>query len=111
MTINPTTNLQYSWSLDLREILLLDDFSLGWITMTADLLINTGIGGAKCYREGPTTAHFIEVPAAYLVGEVSEPDLIVLEITRGDDMALAHLRSAWAGAEPVRDISLAGVES
>ncbi len=111
MTTKPTSNLQYSWSLDLREVLSFDDLTISWLTMTTDLVISTGIGSTDCCSEGPTTVHFIEVPAAHLVGTANEPDLIVLELTEVGDVTLSHLRPAWAGAEPARDIAMAGVES
>jgi len=111
MTTKPTSNLQYSWSLDLRELLLLDDFTISWLTMTTDQVISTGIGSTDCVREGPTTVHFIEVPTAHLLGTADEPDLVVLELTQVGDVTLSHLRPALAGAEPVRDIAMAGVES
>lgn len=111
MTTESTSNMQYSWSLDLRELLNLDDFTISWLTMTTDLVIRTGIGSTNCVREGPTTIHFIEVPIAYLVDNATEPDFVVLELTQIDDVTLSHLRPAWAGAEAVRDIAMAQVES
>lgn len=111
MTTQPTSNLQYSWSLDLKGVLLFDDFTVSWLTMTADLLISTGIGSTESYSEGPTTLHFVEVPTSFLVGVANELDFIVLELARAADMTLAHLRPACAGVEPVRDIAMEGVGS
>lgn len=111
MTTQPTSNLQYSWSVDLKDILFRAEFTISWITITTNLLISTGTGSAESYDEGPTTVHFIEVPTHYLGNTPNEPDLIVLEITRTDHTTLAHLRPACAGAEPVRDIAMAGAGS
>lgn len=111
MTTKPTSNLQYSWSLDLREILPRDDFTIDWLSMTTDLLLKTGIGSAETSHEGVTTLHFIEVPISCLVGDANESDVIVLEITRAGVMTLAHLRMTWSGGEPTRDIAMAGAMS
>ncbi len=110
-TQRPTGSLTYSWSLDLKGVLDLDDFTISWITTTTHLIIGTGIGGTERCSEGPTTVHFIEVPTHYLRNATNEPDLVVLEITRIDDMIMAHLRPAFAGAEPVRDVAMAGASS
>ena len=111
MTAQSTSNLQYSWSLDLREVLLQDEFTISWLTMRTDLLIDTDIGSAEAHRLGPTTIHFIEVPTPYLISPIDDADLIVLELTRAGDVTLAHLRPAWSGTEPIMDMAQAEVPS
>ncbi len=111
MTTYPTSKLQYSWSLELSNELLLDHFTISWLTMTTELIVSTGIGATESYREGPTTLHYIEVPIDFLVGCPQDVELLVLEVTSTSYMTLAHLRLASSGTEPTADMALAEVWS
>ncbi len=111
MTTYPTTDLQYSWSLDLSKELLLDDFTLSWLTMTTELILSTGIGATESYQEGPTTLHYIEVPTGLLVGCPHGEELLILEVTTTSYVTLVHLRLVSSGFEPTMDTAWVEVSS
>ena len=112
MTTYPTSNLQYSWSLELSNELRVDEgITTDWLIATTDLMIGTGIGATETFREGPTTFHYLLVPPQFLVGCPQDDELLVLEVTSISEVTLAHLRLAASGVEPTADRAVAEVWS
>lgn len=112
MTNHPTSNLQYSWSLELSNELRLDEgTTIDWLMATTDLIIGTGFGATETVREGPTTFHYLLVPPRFLVGCPQDDELLVLEVTSISEVTLAHLRLAASGFEPTADMAVAEVWS
>lgn len=112
MTIYPTSNVQYSWSLELSSELRLDeDTTIDWLIATTDLIIGTGFGATETFREGSTMFHYLLVPPQFLVGCPQDDELLVLEVTSINEATLAHLRLAASGVEPAADMAVAEVWS
>ncbi len=111
MTSHPTSNLAYSWSVELGSELRLDHSTIEWLMATTDLILSTGFGATETAREGPTTFHYLVVPTRFLVGCPRHEELVVLEVTSTSCLTLAHLRLAASGVEPKADIAQAEVWS
>lgn len=112
MTTYPTSNVQYSWSLELSNELRLDEgTTIDWLIATTDLILSTGFGATETFREGPTTFHYVLVPTQFLVGCPQDDELLVLEVTSISEVTLAHLRMAASGVEPTTDMAVAEVWS
>jgi hypothetical protein len=107
----PTSNLQYSWSLDLRQVLPRDPRIVSSVAVKAGLILATGIGSRETETNGPTTLHFFDIPNAAIDGLGATSEVVVLEVSSLDDLTVALLRPAWVGSEPCVDTVFAGVGS
>ena len=112
MTTYPKSNVQCSWSLELSTELRVDEgATIEWLVATTDLMLSTGFGATETFREGPTTFHYVLVPARFLVGCPQDDELLVLEVTSISEVMLVHLRLAASGVEPTTDMAVAEVWS
>jgi hypothetical protein len=97
------------WSLALGELLGADETGLCWLNEVVEALLATGVGAVEVWSDGPTTWHFVAVPAGTSAGD--DEALVVVETTWVDQGVWVCVRPAFWGSEPTADWALAGVSS